>query len=41
VPNSGLRVVESIAGHLGLFGLEPGYIDQIDWHLGELLEEPV
>ena len=41
VPNSELRVVESISGHLGLFGLEPGYMEQIDRHLGELLEEPV
>jgi homoserine O-acetyltransferase len=41
VPNSELRVVESISGHLGLFGLEPGYMEQINRHLGELLEEPV
>ncbi len=39
VPNSELRVIESVAGHLGLFGLEPGYMQQIDQHLGELLEE--
>jgi len=24
-------------GHLGLFGLEPAYLQQIDRHLGELL----
>ena len=38
IPDSELRVVESMAGHLGLFGLEPSYIEQIDRHLGELLE---
>ena len=26
VPNSELRVIESTAGHLGLFGFEPGYM---------------
>ena len=40
VPGSELRVVESISGHLGLFGLEPGYMEQIDWHLGELIAQP-
>ena len=38
VPNSELRVIESVAGHLGLFGLEESYMPQIDRHLGELLE---
>jgi homoserine O-acetyltransferase/O-succinyltransferase len=38
VPNSELRVIESTAGHLGLFGFEPGYMPQIDRHLGELLQ---
>ena len=28
------------AGHLGLFGLEPGYMEQIDRHLSELLDHP-
>lgn len=38
VPNSELRVIESIAGHFGLFCAEgPAYHDQIDKHLGELL----
>lgn len=37
-PNSELRVIESIAGHLGLFGVDgQPYHDQIDRHLGELL----
>ncbi len=40
VPNSELRVVESVAGHLGLFGFEEGYMPQIDRHLGELLAAP-
>jgi len=40
VPNSEMRVVESVAGHLGLFGFEEGYVEQIDRHLGELLEGP-
>jgi len=29
--------VDSVSGHLGLFGLEPTYIEQINQHLGELL----
>ena len=40
VPGSELRVVDSVAGHLGLFGFEPDYMPQIDRHLGELLETP-
>ncbi len=40
IPGSELRVVDSVAGHLGLFGLDPGYMPQIDQHLGELLEQP-
>ncbi len=40
VPNSELRVVDSVAGHLGLFGFEEGYMPQINRHLGELLDEP-
>ncbi len=40
IPNSELRVVESMGGHLGLFGFEPGYMQQVDRHLGELLEQP-
>jgi homoserine O-acetyltransferase len=37
IPNSELRVINSIAGHLALFGVDPGYIEQVDQHLGELL----
>ena len=40
IPNSELRVVESISGHISLFNLEPSYIEQIDGHLGELLDSP-
>ena len=40
VPNSELRVVASVAGHLGLFGPDEGYMPQVDRHLGELLEHP-
>ena len=36
VPNSELRVVENTAG----LGFEPGYIPQINRHLGELLGTP-
>jgi homoserine O-acetyltransferase len=41
VPGSELRVVEDILGHLGLFGVAPTYIGQIDRHLGELLATDV
>ncbi len=41
IPNSEFRVIESVSGHLGLFGLEPSYIEQVDRHLGELLAEKV
>ena len=42
IPNSELRVINSIAGHFGLFGGEgEGYHSQIDGHLKELLEVSV
>lgn len=37
IPESELRVVDDVHGHLGLFALDPGYMPQIDRHLGELL----
>lgn len=37
VPNSELRVVEDTLGHLGLFGVAPTFMPQIDRHLAELL----
>jgi homoserine O-acetyltransferase len=40
VPDSELRVIDSVAGHLGLFGVEPTYMEQIDRHLGDLLDQP-
>ncbi len=41
IPGSELRVIESISGHLGLFGVEPEYMQQVDRHLGELLATSV
>jgi homoserine O-acetyltransferase len=40
-PNSEFRVIHSYAGHLGLFGLEPTYLEQIDTYLGELWAIPL
>lgn len=37
IPNSEFRVMHSMYGHLGLFGIEPEYLKQIDQHLGDLL----
>ena len=37
IAGSELRVINSIAGHLALFGVEPGYTEQVDQHLAELL----
>ena len=36
ISGSELRVVEDIAGHLGLFATVPTYMPQIDQHLGDL-----
>lgn len=41
IKNSELRVVEDIAGHLGLFAIVPTYMPQIDRHLAELLDTRV
>jgi homoserine O-acetyltransferase len=41
VPDSELRIVEDIGGHLGLFGIAPTYMPQIDQHLGDLLDTKV
>ena len=41
IPGSELRVIEDIGGHLGLFGIAPTYMPQIDRHLGELLATDV
>lgn len=34
------RPIESIDGHLGLFGADPGFAKQLDRHLNELLSMP-
>lgn len=40
-PNSELRIIHSYAGHLGLFGFEPSFREQIDKYLGEVLAIPL
>ncbi len=37
VAGSQLRVIDDVLGHLGLFGVSPTYMPQIDEFLGELL----
>lgn len=37
IPESELRVIEDVQGHLALFGLEPTFMPQIDRHISELL----
>lgn len=37
VPGAVLRVINSAEGHMGLNGFEPGYMEQVDRHLNELL----
>ncbi len=39
IPGALLRVIESPEGHMGLNGFEPGYMEQVDRHLGELLAD--
>jgi homoserine O-acetyltransferase len=41
IPGSELRVVEDVLGHLGLFGVAPTFMPQIDRHLRDLLATPV
>ncbi len=41
IPNSELRIVEDVLGHLGLFGVAPTYMPQIDRHLADLLATEV
>ncbi|GAB3293439.1 alpha/beta fold hydrolase [Epidermidibacterium keratini] len=40
-PGSELRVLSSIAGHFGLFGFEPSWMEQVDTNLSELLAAEV
>lgn len=37
VPGALFRVIQSPEGHMGLNGFEPGYMQQVDRHLSELL----
>lgn len=37
LPDASFRVIESPEGHMGLNGFEPGYMEQVDRHLNELL----
>lgn len=41
IKGSELRVVNDVFGHLGLFGVAPTYMPQIDRHLSELLDTEV
>jgi homoserine O-acetyltransferase len=41
IPGSELRVINSLWGHLALLGLDPSYTEQLDRHLGELLDTTV
>ncbi|EON22017.1 homoserine O-acetyltransferase [Nocardioides sp. CF8] len=40
IPNSELRVIDDILGHLALFGVAPTYMQQIDQNLRELMAIP-
>lgn len=40
IPNSEFRPLESIDGHLALFGTDSKMVDQVDRHLTELLSYP-
>lgn len=37
VPGSEFRIIETKEGHMGLNGFEPGYMEQVDRHLRDLL----
>jgi hypothetical protein len=41
VPRSTLREVQTLWGHVGLFGTDPIYAPQIDAALNELLSQSV
>lgn len=41
IPNSEFRVIESIDGHLALFGTDAKYSEQVDSHLTDLLKYEV
>jgi homoserine O-acetyltransferase/O-succinyltransferase len=41
IAGSELRVINDVLGHLGLFGIAPTFMPQIDRHLSDLLATPV
>ena len=41
IPGSELRVIDDIAGHLGLFNISPNYMEQVDANLSELFAREV
>ena len=41
IPNAEFRPIQTIDGHLALFGADPGAIGQLDKHLSELLATEV
>jgi homoserine O-acetyltransferase len=40
IRGSELRVLETLWGHIGLFGMDPHYRQQVDAALGQLLARP-
>lgn len=40
-PRSELKIIDDVLGHLGLFGVAPTYIGQVDEHLAKLLATTV
>lgn len=38
IPDAEFRVIDDVLGHLGLFGVAPTYMEQVDRHLRELLD---
>jgi homoserine O-acetyltransferase len=41
IPGSALRVIDTDWGHIGVMGMDPGYLAQVDRALQELLDTPV
>jgi homoserine O-acetyltransferase/O-succinyltransferase len=41
IPGSEFRPIDSVDGHFGLFGFDPGYAAQVDAHLSQLLATEV
>ncbi len=41
IPNSEWRPIDTVWGHLGLFGMDPNYLPQVDKYLNELLALPL